>query len=97
MSDPTSPKGDFWPFLPQAGAPGSRVPSDRESMKAQVGRAEDRLLDQCANLARWLDDERDRASATGRLNEALDDGTIRMLRRGLTEHPNERSGLRRFN
>ena len=66
-------------------------------MEAQVERAEARLLDQCTNLARWLDDERDQASATGRLNETLDVGTIAMLRRGLGGHPDARNGLRRFN
>jgi hypothetical protein len=72
------------------------VPSDRESMKAQLDRADSRLLDQCTNLARWLDDEQDRSSATGRLNEALDIGTIAMLRRGLGGHPDARNGLRQF-
>ena len=66
-------------------------------MEAQVGRAEARLLDQCTNLARWLDDERDHESAAGRLNEALDVATIAMLRRGLVAHPDARTGLRRFN
>ena len=66
-------------------------------MKAQLDRADARLLDQCTSLARWLDDEHDHASATGRLNEALDVGTIAMLRRGLGGHPDARNGLRQFN
>jgi hypothetical protein len=96
IGDENSPKGDIWPFLPHSGAPGSLVPSDRESMKAQVERAEERLLDHCTNLGRWLDDT-ERASATGRLSETLDVGTIAMLRRGLGTHPDARNGLRRLN
>ena len=73
------------------------MPSDRESMEAQVERAEARLLDQCTALGRWLDDEIDRTSATGRLNDTLDIGTIAMLRRGLGGHPDARNGLRAVN
>jgi hypothetical protein len=64
-------------------------------MKAQVERAEERLLDHCTNLGRWLEDS-DRASATGRLSETLDTSTIAMLRRGLERRPDGRNGLRRF-
>jgi hypothetical protein len=63
-------------------------------MEAQVERAEDRLLDHCTNIARWLDDAPDDRSATGRLRETLDVGTIAMLRRGLGRHPDTRRGLR---
>ena len=63
-------------------------------MEAQVERAEDRLLDHCTNIARWLDDAPDDRSATGRLRETLDVGTIAMLRRGLGRHPDTRCGLR---
>jgi hypothetical protein len=63
-------------------------------MEAQVERAEDRLLDHCTNIARWLDNGVDHRSATGRLHETLDDGTIAMLRRGLGRHPDTRRGLR---
>jgi hypothetical protein len=101
MSDPGDPeylKGDFWPLLPQPGATGSRWGSDREGMEAQVERAEARLLDHCANLGRWLDDAMDRTSATGRLYETLDVGTISMLRRGLGTHVGtRREGLRGLN
>ena len=94
MPEPHDPKGDFWLLLPQAGASGSRWGSDRESMEAQVERAEARLLDHCANLGRWLDDA-ERTSATGRLNDTLDVGTIAMLCRGLGAHvPTRREGLR---
>jgi hypothetical protein len=95
MPEPHDPKGDFWLLLPQAGASGSRWGSDRESMEAQVDRAEARLLDHCANLGRWLDDAMERPSATGRLYETLDVGTISMLRRGLGTHVGtRREGLR---
>jgi hypothetical protein len=63
-------------------------------MEAQVERAEDRLLDHCTNIARWLDNAPDDRSATGRLRETLDVGTIAMLRRGLGRHPDTRRGLR---
>jgi hypothetical protein len=63
-------------------------------MEAQLERAEARLLDHCSVLGRWLDDRDDRPSATGRLNETLDDSTIAMLRRGLGSHPSLRTGLR---
>jgi hypothetical protein len=63
-------------------------------MEAQVERAEDRLLDHCTNIARWLDNGVDHRSATGRLNDTLDDGTIAMLRRGLGRHPDARRGIR---
>jgi hypothetical protein len=63
-------------------------------MEAQLERAEARLLDHCTMFGRWLDDHADRTSATGRLNETLDDSTIAMLRRGLGSHPSVQSGLR---
>jgi hypothetical protein len=66
-------------------------------MEAQVERAEARLLDHCTNIGRWLDDGVDHRSATGRLNDTLDDGTIAMLRRGLGGHPDARRGLRSVN
>jgi hypothetical protein len=66
-------------------------------MEAQVERAEDRLLDHCTNIARWLDNGPADRSATGRLHETLDDGTIAMLRRGLGHHPDTRRGLRSVN
>ena len=66
-------------------------------MEVHVERAEARLLDHCSSLGRWLDDENDRASADWRLNDALDVGTIAMLRRGLAPHPSAvRGGLRSF-
>lgn len=63
-------------------------------MEAQADRAEERLLDHCTNLGRWLDDHAERATAIGRLNDTLDIGTIAMLRRGLGGHPDARHGLR---
>ena len=96
VPDPADPKGDFWALLPQEGAPRSRVPSDRESMEAQVERAEARLIDHCLNIGRWLDSRVDDRDATGRLNETLAPDTIAMLRRGLGAHPDALRGLRRF-
>jgi hypothetical protein len=56
-------------------------------MDAHRERAEARLLDHCTNLARWLDEGSERASASGRLCDTLDKHTIAMLQRGLGAHP----------
>jgi hypothetical protein len=56
-------------------------------MEAHADRAEARLLDHCANLGRWLDDGNRRATATGRLREALDTRTLATLQRGFGSSP----------
>jgi hypothetical protein len=97
VTDEPTPKGDIWSLLPQPGACPPDVRSDSHSMEVQAERAEARLLDHCSVVGRWLDNEVERASAAGRLSEALDTSTMAMLRRGLGAHSMRRGDLDRLN